>query len=123
MDIRQLTTRAAHDAGAEVRIRDQYGKETDVHIRVVGMDSVIWRGIVRDQERRAMSAAASGLDAPAEDVAEVLARATLDWRGLESGGEPLAYSEEAAYELYTNAPYIADQVDRFIGQRSNFMSG
>jgi hypothetical protein len=123
MDIAKLTTREAHDAGAEVRIRDQFGAETDVYVRVVGMDSAVWRRIMRDQERRVLAAAASGTDEVEQDVAQTLAEATLGWRGLEANGEPLEFSAEAAYELYSGAPYIADQVDRFIGKRANFTNG
>lgn len=124
MDIAKLETKAAHDTGAEVRIIGPDGRLTDFYITVVGLDSAVWRSIMRKQHRDALNAAMEGAehDIDAESPA-LLAEATIGWRGLEADGEAVEFSKETAKRLYENAPYIADQLDRFIGKRANFSNG
>ena len=93
------------------------GNLTDVYIRLVGVDSAKWREIKLDIERKAMSGDSGSLS-----PAEYLADATLGWRGIESNGNPLEFSPDAAINLYTDAPYICDQADRFVAKRLNFMT-
>ena len=122
MDIKSLQTKPLHDAGAEMRVKDPNGNETDFYIRLVGVDSAKWRDIKRKLERRTLEASFNGDDADI-DAAEYIADATLDWRGLESDGKPVKFSRKNALDLYRNAPYICDQADRFIAKRANFTSG
>lgn len=122
MDIKELETAPLHEEGREVRIKDEKGKETDFYIRVVGPDSPTWRRIVRKmqkgviRESLSQEAQTDGISEQAESIAQ----ATLDWRGLTSGGEEVKFSKTKAFELYKNAPYVLNQVDLFIGIRSNF---
>jgi hypothetical protein len=124
MDIKQLNTADSHDAGSEINIRDQFGKLTDCFITVVGMDSKIWRQIEADRNRRLVAKLIKPDDAAQEsDSAETLAKATIAWRGFTDGESQYDFSQEKAVLLYRSAPYIADQVDRFIGKRANFIKG
>jgi hypothetical protein len=123
MDIKSLETKDLHDAGAEIQVKDQEGKLTDFYITVVGIDSTVWRGIQKRIQRASIDAMVEGKPQPVEDQAKTLAQATIDWRGLKDGRSKVEFSAEIAERLYTNAPYIADQVDRFIGNRTNFIKG
>jgi hypothetical protein len=46
---------------------------------------------------------------------------TLAWSGFSRHNEPLACTPGNAQKLYEEFPFIADQVDQFIGDRSNFL--
>lgn len=110
MDINELNTKAAHDEGAEMQVKDQFDKKTDCYIKTVGMDSKVWRDLMRSASKPHCELSEN----------EVLARACIDWRGFDDGGEPLEFSYERVIGLFVDAPYIADQVDRFIAKRANF---
>lgn len=52
----------------------------------------------------------------------LLVHCTTRFENLFSGGKELEYSEKAARILYKTQPWIREQVDAFIGDRSNFLS-
>lgn len=120
MDIESLFTRDDHNEGAEMRVRDKFGKETDFYIMLAGVDSDLWRNAERNQRVLDMSAAVAGKKAEPRTAAQLLAYVTLGWRGLKSKGEEIAFSTEKAEEIYTNAPYIREQADAFFSNRANF---
>lgn len=122
MDLASLKTKPLHDAGAEMQVVGPDGQLTDAYITLVGPDSEIWRQVRRRVERKVLAASASGAEADI-DLADIIATATIGWRGLESDGEPVECTHEAALDLYANAPYIRDQADRFIADRGNFTGG
>ena len=122
MDISDLYTADRHNAGADMAVKDADGVVTDMVITLAGVDSRAWRMAEAMKRGRMLEAMASGdADEAAFSVLmQTVADATIGWRGIESGGEPLAFTQEAAISLYTNAPYILDQVYAFIGDRANF---
>lgn len=98
INFESLFTRKAHNEGAEVRIIGHDGKFTDFYILVMGVDSDAWRNRKKEST-----------------VQETLADMTLGWRGIN-----IEFSPEMAKTLYTEAPYIADQVATFFYNRENF---
>lgn len=120
MELADLYTVDAHNAGAEMRVKDQAGKPTDIYIRVVGLDSSIWRNTLREAQRAAVERLVSGEAEVEQDNTLTLAKATIGWRGLTRDGAEVEFTQEEAQALYKNAPYIADQIDRFIAKRANF---
>lgn len=124
MDIEKLYTLDAHDSGSELQLKDQFGKNIDSYVTVVGLDSKVWRQIDAERNQKLVAKMIAKDDSPVDDTtAETLARATVSWRGFTSDGKELEFSKASAAELYKKAPYIADQVDRFIGRRANFIRG
>lgn len=120
MDIDKLYTADAHEEGAEMQVKDFNGKEIDCWIKVVGVDSKKFRNESLTLKRNLVK----NDDVDVEAVkAESLANVTLDWRGFESKGKELPFSQKAVKKLYEDAPYIMDQVDRFISKRANFTKG
>ena len=115
MDIKELDTRAIHGAGAELQVKDQLGKDTDVYIKVAGVDSKLWRETIKGNARK------TGDDKLSDN--EILAKICLGFRGLESDGKEVPFSYESMLNLLEIAPYIAEQIDRFIGNRANFTKG
>jgi hypothetical protein len=123
MDIKSVETKDLHDAGAEIQVKDQNGELTDFYIRVVGVDSTIWRGIQKQIESDIVEAMVEKRERHVVDQAQVLAKATIGWRGLKNGRNKVEFDIDTAESLYRNAPYIADQIDRFINKRANFIKG
>ncbi len=115
MDIDKLYTADSHGEGAEMQVKDYNGNKIDCWIKVVGIDSKrfrkeslnLKRNIVKNDDIEAVKA-------------ESLANVTIDWRGFESKDKELPFSKKAAKKLYEDAPYIMDQVDRFISNHANF---
>jgi hypothetical protein len=114
MDLGFLETRAIHDEGAEMQVMDQLGNPTDMFITFAGVDSERWPPIKRGIEK----AAVLGRD---WDNAAAMADMALSWRGATECGEPVEFSRDRVYKLLSNAPYICEQADKFIGKRANFL--
>ena len=115
MDISDLKTRPLHDEGAEMRVKGPNGKLTDFYITLVGCDSEAWEKIVRDAQKAALKTG-DGVDSK-----QLLAKATLGWRGLKENGKDVVFTTKKVYELYTQAPYIYEQADLFVANRGNFL--
>mgnify|MGYP005989872345 CR=1 FL=1 len=117
MDVKQLYTLDAHEEGSEVQIKDPSTNEpTDFYIKVKGVDSRSYRDAVRKYHRKLLKDEEGG-------EIDLLVAVTIDWRGLKSGKDTVKFTEEAARNLYENAPNVASQVDRFIAERVNFTKG
>jgi len=119
MELGELLTREAHEAGAECKIKGPDGKLTDLVITVRGVDSKEWRKANKDAQRDALRAAANGKPVDVDEVG-LLVSATIGWHGLVNEGKEYKFSEKRCRQLYEDAPYIRDQVDQFVGKRSNF---
>lgn len=119
MELNDLFTTPAHEAGAEMRVRDMLGNETDCYLLLVGMDSKAWQNASIKHRR--------SLIEPDADLYELkiqfMTDATIGWRGFTDQGNELEFSKEKAEQLYRSAPYIVEQADQFIGNRANFMKG
>jgi len=122
MELGKLETRQAHESGAEMRVIGPDGEFTDLYLKILGVDSALWRGLVKEIERKISEAVTLGED-PDIDKAEYIARAVVGWRGAEENGEELPFSEERLRQLLKDAPYICDQADRFMSKRVNFTGG
>jgi len=114
MDIKSLYTVEDHDAGAEMQVKDQHGKEMDCYITIVGIDSKTWRKSFNKHKRKILS------DNDENAAADLYAGVSLSWRGFTSKGEELPFSKKSVKALYINAPYLVEQVDTFIADRANF---
>jgi hypothetical protein len=122
MELGKLETRTAHEAGAEMRVIGPDGDLTDLYLTILGVDSTLWRGLVKDIERKVAESVSMGED-PEINKAEYIAQAVIDWRGAEENGEKLPFSQDRIKRLFDDAPYICDQADRFMSKRINFTGG
>jgi hypothetical protein len=52
---------------------------------------------------------------------ELVAACIVGWKGLSFGGKKFEYSKENAVKLMQDFPEIYEQVDLFVGDRSNFL--
>jgi len=116
MKLDELYTTDLHDAGAEVRILDGEGNETDLYITIAGMDSKAFRAHTKRHQKAYLESLREKKDFDEEKMTVAgLTDCTLGWRGVEE-----KFSKKLCSELYSKAPYIRDQIDNFMGDRANF---
>lgn len=117
MNIDELYTVEHHEKGAEMQVKDQFGKKTDFYITLAGVDSIQFRKAKMNLQRAI-------LNDPEGDKEkfriEAVADITLGWRGLASEGKPVEFSKDMVINIYSNAPYVMEQADEFINNRVNF---
>jgi len=124
MNIEDFYTVDAHEQGAEMRVKNQLGKDTDFYITLIGLDSSKWADI----KRSARSDAAKLEPGETLDIEQArikaLVQAMIGWRAPDDkSGKEVKFSVKAATELLTKAPYIRTQCDLFIVDRANFTKG
>lgn len=100
---------------------------TAMRIQVASPDSETFRRVDRRIKNRNMQAArknknAMTVEALESSGLELLTAVTLGWENVSMGGEPLAFSAENVRKLYADFPFIREQVDEFVGERTNFFS-
>ena len=123
MDLKNLYTVKRHDAGSEMRVKDDMGKDTDFYIKVVGLDSSKW-SVIQANHLKDVAALKEGEQIDVEAArTKVLSQAIISWRGFNDGKKKVACTLKKAKELMEQAPYIKDQVDIFIANRANFTKG
>lgn len=128
MEFNDLLTQEAHEEGAEVEIiNPETGEQTGFFITVMGADSLEFQKAQKKLRNQAIRAYADKkeIDEADEIKAEIehLANITMDWRGIETNGEPKPFTKEGCIELYTKSPGVRNQVDRFVSDRANFTKG
>lgn len=99
-----------------------------VTITLAGRDSEVYRKISRELANKRIEAArAAGKEVELSDeelqneALDLLSALTLGWTGVVSGGEPFPFSTENARKMYERLPWLREDVDRFVGNRANFM--
>ncbi len=118
MEVEELYTIDAHEEGAEMQVKDATGNLIDCYIILSGVDSKSWRA-AKNKYQRDIVRGSDITDASAEALASI----TLSWKGFKNKGKTIPFSKAKVKQLYTKAPYIMDQADTFIADRSNFTKG
>ncbi len=94
-----------------------------MQVFVVGSDSAAFRRIKSDMFAKNRKAKNVSFDRAEAQSLEVLALATTDFKNIQLDGEALEYSKQAAIDLYRAYPWIKEQVDEAIVNRSDFLTG
>ncbi len=101
------------------------GVDTDAWIKVAGPDSKLAKQR-RAQVQRLFRGKGGGknldIDMLEREAMETRVALTLDWGNIEVDGEELQFSEKTVRQVYTDYPWIAEQVDEFQGDRANFFT-
>lgn len=99
------------------------GESTGIIIKLLGSDSKEWKQAARAIKARAIKQGKKKLsDEEMEQMPyELLASVTVGWEGLEENGKKVKFSKEEAKRIYETVPIIAEQVDKFVGDRENFL--
>lgn len=127
MELNQLKTAPAHDAGAELLIKDQFGKKTEFFITLRGQDSKAFRMADKRRHFEMLEARQNGKELKECDLdemdIELIADCIVSWRGLVDNGKPVECNKENILDLFRSAPYMINQVLEFIASRRNFTKG
>ncbi len=119
---------AKAEEGAELEVLDPVTNEpVGVFITLAGADSAIHRKSTATIAKRRLSNTKGfrnrALDPEkfeAEGI-EVLAACTLSWKGVIVEGAPLPCGRDNAVRLYTRFPWLREQVDQFVSDRSAYL--
>lgn len=133
LDLGSIDVVKAANEGVEVQLYHP-GTNADlgVVIKVLGRDSTEFRRLSAEQNRRRMAKMTKGgtfkmgVINPEElenDLINLLAACTISWTGVRVDGAELPCSRENAAMLYTRFPWIREQVDATVGDRSVFLKG
>lgn len=119
---------AKAEVGAELEVLDPVTNEpVGAYITLAGADSTIHRKATANVSKRRFNSQkgfrSKGFDVEkmeAESI-EILAVCTLSWKGVTVDGVPLPCSRDNAIKMYTRFPWLREQVEQFIGDRSAYL--
>lgn len=123
MDLKSL--QQADEADVEI-VHPVTGKKLGIAITVYGIDSPIARAAQNKLTNKRLARGARGLrgKVTAEEIdaetLEYLASLTKRWKGVEDGGHVVAFSMEAAVDIYQRFPWLRKQIDEAVGDRELF---
>lgn len=132
-DLVAIDTKTLSEAGVPMTVRGLDGAPLvnsaggQVQITVKGPDSADYMRLLRAQIRKRVARSGTPTEEQAaeddNDLIELLTACTTGWSGVLSkeDGNPVAFSADACRQLYNAFPVLRDQVDRFIGERANFI--
>lgn len=135
MDLTQLDTTKKSNDGAQLQLRSPRDGEvlidestgSPVSITLLGPDSKRYLDASHEATNRRLTKRLRSARAKitAEEVAgdqlELLVACTTGWSGIQVDGAYLKFSEDEARKLYKRFPWIRDQAQEFIDERSNFL--
>ena len=105
----------------EVKIYHPLTKEpTDITFTVCGADSKKYRNALREAMVKRMANQNEEIAEFDNDEIEILAKCTIDFKGLLIDGKEPDKSLEGIIALYSEFSWIKDQIDKFIANKNNF---
>ena len=126
MDLKSLK----FETSTDIRIiHPTTGQDLDIVITVASADSDVFRNaeLRRTQNRlnKVQRGARRALTAEANeaDSLDILISCTLGWKGVELEGVPLPFTPDNVRSVYQEFPWLRQQVDEAIVDRSNFIRG
>ena len=100
------------------------GEKTDAWVKVAGPDSALAkqrRAQIQRLFRGKRNISDVDIDTLEKEALETRVALTLEWGGIELD-KPLKFNEENVRKVYSEYPWIAEQVDAFQGDRTNFFT-
>jgi hypothetical protein len=133
-DLSTLDTAPAAEAGAKMTVLHpatgaplKTDAGADLYLMLAGEDSERCRSARRAISDKRLKAQASGLrvqitrDELEADDLDVLVACTMGWGGLALDGADLPFNAENARALYKRLPWLREQANAFITDRSAFL--
>lgn len=127
-DLQLLDSVALANTGEKlVLLHPATEEELDITITLMGSDSDEYRNSIKKRFEQAQRQAKSkkstdmDLDEAEEKSRDLLAKMTLAWENVEEAGKKVTCTLENAKDLYKKYPWIREQVEKFISDRSNFI--
>lgn len=136
MDLKKYDTKERAEKGAIMPVlspetqRPLFDDTTgeQVQITLLGADSSRFRKgqfeLAREQlrtTRRRTNSTADDMEAALKTLIGVLAECTLDWKHIAWNGEVLECNKPNATMLYTELPWLREQVSEFVQDRANYL--
>jgi len=125
MKLSQFNSVEGSNEGAVLYLKHPIsGVETDAWIKMAGPDSKLAkqrRAQIQRLLRGKRNVADIDIDTLEKEAMETRVALTLDWGNIEDEGK-LQFKEENVRKVYTEYPWVAEQVDEFQGDRSNFFT-
>lgn len=124
---KKFKTREGSNKGAKMPIMDTEGKDSGESLTVLGVDSDAFQKANRRMRRTLLAYLEEKGDLKAKDD-EAYAELTLRQQRELQASLVIGWSFEEEFtqanvvELFTDAPYIADQADQFASKRGQFVS-
>lgn len=100
--------------------------ETDIKIKIHGSDSKIYRDAQRANQNKRIKGMQKNrnfhmtADEIEIEALNMLALCTTGWENMEKDGKKVPFSPENAKLIYKENPWIREQIEEAIGDRSNF---
>lgn len=128
MDLNDLrTTRAEDGATLEVVHPDTEEVIEGMTLTLLGQDSSIFKNLKRKKQNAMLSrmskgkkAAAMDADTLEKDALDEIVALTTGWKGIELDGKKLPFNEENVRMVYQGWPWLMEQAQEFVSNRSNF---
>lgn len=126
-DLADMDTVSGANSGADIELFHPANKKPlGIFFNINGADSEKFTKAERKKRDKrlklrdigALSLSAEELDT---ETIEMLAENTNGWTGLVQNGETVVFSKKMAVEIYTDYPWIKDQINVAIVDRSNFL--
>ncbi len=125
MKLSQFNSVEGSNEGAVLYLKHPVsGVDTDAWIKMAGPDSKLAkqrRAQIQRLLRGKRNVADIDIDTLEKEAMETRVALTLDWGNIEDEGK-LQFKEENVRKVYTEYPWVAEQVDEFQGDRSNFFT-
>lgn len=130
LDLNQMAEAATNaDEGSWLELIDPVTNQTNgVRILLSGMDGKGWRDAKRKIDNRRLQAVArqgrrykTTAEEAETDALELLSSCVLNWEGITEKGNDLPCTKANARRLLELAPWVREQVDDFVGDRSHFL--
>lgn len=128
IDLASIDTVKDANQGATVDLyHPTNGKDLGIKVTVLGRDSDKFRSVQAAQGRKRTAKLQKtnfrgGVDANdiEKDGIELLAACTIGWAGMVLNGQEVPFSLENAIAIYTKYPWIKEQIDTAVSDRSLF---
>lgn len=128
LDLATLSTAAPSEEGRWLEVRHpitgavmQHEDGRTLRIRVRGIDSSTFSRLKEAKLRRLFVEGLPAEEDPHKRDAAALADLLVGWEALVWKGADLAFSRAAAVEVLAETPWLRDQIERFAGERANFL--
>lgn len=100
---------------------DENGEEKPITIKVAGSHSRYYRQVEADQRKRRLKPKQLTAGAIYDDNMEKILACTLDWTGIALDADtPVACTRENARVLYTECPWVYEQVFEAVHDHARF---
>ena len=131
--LRSFDTITASESGATLELHDPEGNSfvdddgNPITITVKGSDSKLYTQAQHDSvskrinKRMGKGSMKLKSDEWEQDALDLLIKCTVGWSGIVLDSKALEFSEANVRLVYTQFPWIREQVDEFVQDRGNFL--